>query len=66
MWGTAHTVVVDSELAHFAGLAYGDGYPAWGEVRVVTANPVFADKLVGIVQQIAKECGGTSREYVRP
>jgi hypothetical protein len=66
LWGSTRKVAVDNNLAHFAGLAYGDGYPAWGEVRIVTSNPTFADKLVGLVQQIAKDHKGTSREYVRP
>jgi hypothetical protein len=66
LWGIPHSIVVDSNLAHFAGLAYGDGYPGWGEVRIVTSNSVFAERLVGIVGQIATQYGGTSREYVRP
>lgn len=57
-------VVVNHNLAHFAGLAYGDGFPAC-EVRIVTSNPAFADKVFGIVQQLAQEYGGTTREYVR-
>ncbi len=66
LWGKTATVQVDPNLAHFAGLAFGDGYPAWGEVRVVTSNSMFADRLTGIVHQIAAECGGSSRVYVRP
>src|SRR5713101_6425054 len=66
LWGKPTTVQVDPNLAHFAGLAFGDGYPAWGEVRVVTSNSMFADRLTGIVHQIAAECGGSSRVYVRP
>lgn len=66
LWGETHTVVVDRILAHFAGLAYGDGYAVTGEVRIVTSDPQFADRLTGIVQQIARENGGTTREYVRP
>ncbi len=66
LWGKTATVQVDPNLAHFAGLAFGEGYPAWGEVRVVTSNSMFADRLTGIVHQIAAECGGSSRVYVRP
>lgn len=66
LWGSTRSIVVDHDLAHFAGLAYGDGYPGRGEVRVVTSNSVFADKLLGIVNQIANVYGGTSSDYVRP
>jgi hypothetical protein len=66
LWGSKRMVPVDERLAHFAGLAYGDGYPAWGEVRVVTYNEQFAKKLVSVVELIAKEFDATFREYVRP
>ena len=66
LWGKTYTVVVDRILAHFAGLAYGDGCAETCEARVVTSDPQFADKLTGVVQQIAKENGGTTRRSVRP
>jgi hypothetical protein len=66
LWGNSQKVSVSRELAHFAGLAYGDGFPAWGEIRVVTSSSTFADKLVGLVQDLASAYRGTSREYVRP
>lgn len=66
LWGNARSITITPDLAHFACLAYGDGFPAWGEIRVVTSNEAFADRLTSIVQQIAKDYGGTSREYVRP
>jgi hypothetical protein len=59
-------VPITENLAHFAGLAYGDGYPVWGEVRVVTSNPEFALKLREIVRDIARDFNATWREYVRP
>ncbi len=66
LWGRTCSVIIDENLAHFAGLAYGDGYPSRSEVRMVTSNPVFADRLTGIVREIARNHGGTCREYVRP
>jgi hypothetical protein len=66
LWKTPHNVPVDRTLAHFAGLAYGDGYPVWGEIRVVTANELFAEKLMQIVNSIANQFQATTREYVRP
>ncbi len=59
-------VPICERLAHFAGLAYGDGYPGWGEVRVVTYDERFAIKLVNMVEQIAADFKATFREYVRP
>jgi hypothetical protein len=49
-----------------AGLAYGDGYPAWGEIRIVTSNELFAKSLVYRVNLIANRFQATTREYVRP
>jgi hypothetical protein len=64
--GYPTTIDVDGRLAHFAGLAYGDGYALQTEVRIVTLRSEFADKVMDIAQEIAKDLGASSREYVRP
>lgn len=65
LWGHPRVVSFDERLAHVAGLAYGDGYPEWGEIRIVTSNELFAKKLLGVVNEIAEQYGTTFREYVR-
>lgn len=65
LWRRPCLVPVKSSLAHFAGLAYGDGYPTWGEVRIVTSNEEFAKRLVCLVADIARDFHATTREYVR-
>jgi len=57
---------VDANLAYFAGLAYGDGYPEYGEVRIVTSNELFKDKVLVVANAIAKSNRATVRVYVRP
>ena len=57
---------MNQKMAHFAGLAYGDGYPGRAEIRVVTALPDFADKLLGLTQDLADVYKATCRVNVRP
>lgn len=53
-------------MAYFAGLAYGDGYPEYGEVRVVTSSELFKKKVLGVVEHIAAKNQCTCRVYTRP
>ena len=55
------TVIVGEKLAYFAALAYGDGYAAYGEVRIVTANSIFRDALEDLVIMVAQEQNATYR-----
>lgn len=59
-------ITVDADLAYFAGLAFGDGYPGYGEVRVVTTNESFKDVVLTVVKAIGSQHGATHRVYSRP
>ncbi len=54
-------VTVNERLAYFAGLAYGDGYPEYGEIRIVTAVASFRVILEDLVRTIADDFGATWR-----
>lgn len=66
LWGKPQEVIVNENLAHFAALTYGDGYPEWGELRVVTYNNEFKDKLAVLAAKISREFDITWRVYSRP
>lgn len=66
LFGKAIRIRVDQDLAYFAGLAYGDGYAEYGEVRVVTMNEDFLGRILPIVKRIAEKEGASHRVYSRP
>ncbi len=66
LWGKTSKVSIDCNLAHLSGLAYGDGYPAWGEIRVVTSNAEFKNRILESIRTVAQQYRSTFRVYTRP
>ena len=52
--GRVAKLVVTPDLAYIAGLAYGDGYPEWGEIRIVTMSLRFKEILVDLTRTLAE------------
>ncbi len=65
-YGRNVAVEVDPKLAYLAGLAYGDGYPQYGEIRIVTGNPHFRDSIEDLIKVLADEAHATYRISKKP
>lgn len=60
------SVLIDPDLAYFAGLTYGDGYAEYGEVRIVTASTEFKIAIEALVSRIARTYSATWNSRHRP
>jgi len=59
-------VELDSDLAYLAGLAYGDGYALYGEIRVTTGSDEFRSSIESLFSELARKHSATWRSSLRP
>jgi hypothetical protein len=52
---------IDPDFAYFAGLAYGDGYAEYGEIRVSTGDSEFKQVIESLVAELGRKYAATWR-----
>ncbi|MGQ9468261.1 MAG: hypothetical protein ACUVTD_00270 [Nitrososphaerales archaeon] len=65
LYGHTREIFVHGELAYFAGIAYGDGYAEYGELRIATSDGEYKDVLENLVTSIAKRFRASFGTYGR-